>query len=123
MPQAGGDDEDLMEESDELPSDLDEGDDASDDDDDALSLVEASDNEDLVSLDANFPGLIDYDGSDEEAGGEDEEEWGGITQGGDKKRKREDSSNQKRKKLRSLPTFASYEDYAKMIEDGPEDDI
>jgi ribosome biogenesis protein MAK21 len=112
-----------MEESDELPSDLDEGDDASDDDDDALSLVEASDNEDLVSLDANFPGLIDYDGSDEEAGGEDEEEWGGITQGGDKKRKREDSSNQKRKKLRSLPTFASYEDYAKMIEDGPEDDI
>ncbi|KAJ7853660.1 CBF/Mak21 family-domain-containing protein [Mycena olivaceomarginata] len=116
MPQAGGDDEDLMEESDELPSDLDEGDDASDDDDDALSLVEASDNEDLVSLDADFPGLIDYDGSDEEAGGEDEEEWGGITQAGDKKRKREDSSNQKRKKT-------AYEDYAKMIEDGPEDDI
>ncbi|KAF8191466.1 CBF/Mak21 family-domain-containing protein [Mycena galopus ATCC 62051] len=125
MPRAAGD-EDLMEESDELPSDLDEDEDASDDDedDDALSLVEGSDNDDLVPLDADFPGLIDYDGSDGEAAEEDEdEEWGGISQGGDKKRKREDSSNQKRKKLRSLPTFASYEDYAKMIEDGPEDDI
>ncbi|KAJ7168329.1 CBF/Mak21 family-domain-containing protein [Mycena crocata] len=118
MPRAAGD-EDLMEESDELPSDIDEDDEDSEiDDDDALSLVEGSDNEDLVPLD----GLIDYDGSDGEAGGE-EEEWGGISEGGDKKRKREDNSSQRRKKLRSLPTFASYEDYAKMIEDGPEDDI
>jgi len=126
MPRTAGD-EDLLEESDELPSDFDEDDNSSeiDDDEDALSLVEGSDNDDLVPLDGDFPGLIDYDGSDEEAGGDDdeEEEWGGITQAGDKKRKREDSSNQKRKKLRSLPTFASYEDYAKMIEDGPEDDI
>ncbi|KAJ7460928.1 CBF/Mak21 family-domain-containing protein [Mycena galericulata] len=124
MPRAAGD-EDLMEESDELPSDLDE-DEASeiDDDDDALSLVEGSDNEDLVPLDEGFPaGLIEYDGTDGESGNDEEEEWGGISQGGDKKRKREDSSNQRRKKLRSLPTFASYEDYAKMIEDGPEDDI
>ncbi|KAJ7261265.1 CBF/Mak21 family-domain-containing protein [Mycena haematopus] len=123
MPRAAGD-EDLMEESDEVPSDLDEDEDASeidDEDDDALSLVEGSDNEDLVSLDANFHGLIEYDGSDQDD--DEEEEWGGISQGGDKKRKREDSSNQKRKKFRSLPTFASYEDYAKMIEDGPEDDI
>ncbi|KAF7353702.1 Sterol regulatory element binding protein cleavage-activating protein [Mycena venus] len=127
MPRADGD-EDLVEESDEVPSDLNEDEDASeidDDDDDALSLVEGSDNDDLVPLDADFPGLIDYDGSDEDGGVDegDDEEWGGITQGGDKKRKREDSSNQRRKKLRSLPTFASYEDYAKMIEDGPEDDI
>ncbi|KAJ7915545.1 CBF/Mak21 family-domain-containing protein [Mycena leptocephala] len=124
MPHAAGD-EDLIEESDDVPSDLDEDDSASDlGDDDVLSLVEGSDNEDLVPLDGDFPGLIDYDGSDVEAGeNDDEEEWGGISQGGDKKRKREESSNQKRKKLRSLPTFASYEDYAKMIEDGPEDDI
>ncbi|KAF7359226.1 Ribosome biogenesis protein MAK21 [Mycena sanguinolenta] len=124
MPRAAGDD-DLMEESDEVPSDLDNDEDTSieDDDDDDLSLAEGSDNEDLVPLDADFPGLIDYDGSDEN--GDEEEEWGGISQGdeGGKKRKREDSSIQKRKKLRSLPTFASYEDYAKMIEDGPEDDI
>ncbi|KAJ7771586.1 CBF/Mak21 family-domain-containing protein [Mycena metata] len=126
MPRAAGDDDlDLMEESDEMPSDFEDEDD--DDDDDALSLVEGSDNEDLVPLDADFPGLIEYDGSDEGGGDGDgngeEEEWGGISQGGDKKRKREDSSNQRRKKLRSLPTFASYEDYAKMIDDAPEDDI
>ncbi|KAJ7611600.1 CBF/Mak21 family-domain-containing protein [Roridomyces roridus] len=129
MPRANGDDEDLMEDSDELPSDLDDEDDGNsqldDEDEDALSLVEGSDNEDLVSLDGDIPaGLIEYDGSDGDDDEEEEEqEWGGITQGGDKKRKREDSSNQRRKKLRSLPTFASYEDYAKMIEDGPEDDI
>ncbi|KAJ7016461.1 hypothetical protein C8F04DRAFT_1281345 [Mycena alexandri] len=67
-------------------------------------------NEDLVPLDADFPGLIEYEGSDGEGqGGGDgeEEELGGISQGGDKKRKREDS----------------YEDYAKMIDDAPEDDI
>ncbi|KAJ7043063.1 CBF/Mak21 family-domain-containing protein [Mycena alexandri] len=125
MPRAAGDD-DLMEESDEMPSDFDEDNEDDDDDDDALSLVEGSDNEDLVPLDADFPGLIEYEGSDGEGqGGGDgeEEEWGGISQGGDKKRKREDSSNQRRKKLRSLPTFASYEDYAKMIDDAPEDDI
>ena len=29
----------------------------------------------------------------------------------------------RKKKLRSLPTFASYEDYARMIEDGPEENI
>ncbi|KAJ7090360.1 CBF/Mak21 family-domain-containing protein [Mycena belliarum] len=125
MPKVNGD-EDLMEESDDdIPSDLDD-DEASgtgDEDDEALSLVEGSDNEDLVPLDGDFPsGLIDYDGSDGETGDE-EEEWGGISEGGDKKRKREDTSNQRRKKLRSLPTFASYEDYAKLIENGPEDDI
>ncbi|KAJ6620285.1 hypothetical protein B0H10DRAFT_2163550 [Mycena sp. CBHHK59/15] len=124
MPRAAGD-EDLMEESDDLPSDLDKDDasEADDNDDDALSLAEDSDNEDLIPLDGEFPGgLLDYDGSDGEA--EEEEEWGGINPNNvDKKRKREESSNQRRKKLRSLPTFASYEDYAKMIEDGPEDDI
>ncbi|KAJ7184372.1 CBF/Mak21 family-domain-containing protein, partial [Mycena filopes] len=122
MPRANGDD-DLMEESDEMPSDDDEEDEEEeDDDDDALSLVEGSDNEDLVPLDADFPGLLEYE-SDGGAEGAEDEEWGGISAGGDKKRKREDSSNQRRKKMRSLPTFASYEDYAKMIDDAPEDDI
>lgn len=131
MPAAEGD-EDLMEDSDDLASDLDDDEEENDSadelenmdgDDSGLSLAEGSDNEDLVPVDSEFSaGLIDYDGSD----GEDEE-WGGIngSQGATKtKRKREESSNnQRRKKLRSLPTFASYEDYAKMIEDGPEDDI
>lgn len=148
MPKADGDD-DLMEDSDadiddedddlsldmsgEDESDADDDDNgkhvASDDDDDGLSLVEGSDNEDLVSLDGDLPeGLIEYDGSDAEDDdnvNDKEEVWGGIsgsTETGSK-RKREETKSEKRKKLRSLPTFASYEDYAKMIEDGPEDDI
>ncbi|KAF8063503.1 CBF/Mak21 family-domain-containing protein [Lyophyllum atratum] len=138
MPKAIGDDEDIMEDSDDLPSDLDMDDDSGDeeqaespdeDDDDALSLVEGSDNEDLISLDGDVPdGLIEWDGSDgsdDENAPEEEGEWGGLGEdaAGGKKRKREETSREKRKKLRSLPTFASYEDYAKMIEDGPEDHI
>lgn len=131
LPEAAGD-EGLMEASDELPSDF-EIDDSQDDseaeedeemgaDDDELSLVEGSDNEDLISLDGDIPGgLIEYHGSDAE---EDEEEWEGINSEegcGSKKRKRVEIKSERRKKLRSLPTFASYEDYAKIIEDGPDD--
>ena len=98
-----------------------------DDDDDGLSLVEGSDNEDLISLDGELPdGLIAYDGSDVDDDDEDdgtEGVWGGISKpaASGTKRKRDETKSEKRKKLRSLPTFASYEDYAKMIEDGPED--
>ncbi|KAI0631606.1 CBF/Mak21 family-domain-containing protein [Trametes polyzona] len=146
-------DDDLMEDSDEsddVPSDLDdlesdaEGEDnevesaaAQDDeededeaegDDDAFSLVEGSDAEDLLPLDAEVPmGLIDYDGSDASEGeGDEDEAWGGISSSKEQqkgKRKRGEDKKAQRKKLRSLPTFASYEDYAKMIEDGPEDNI
>jgi ribosome biogenesis protein MAK21 len=89
---------------------------------DILAFAEGSDNDDLIDLDEDLPeGLIDYDGSDAE-GALEEEEWAGF---GGQKRKREDEKRYqgRRKKLRSLPTFASYEDYAKMIEDGPEDDV
>ena len=145
MPEVQGDDDDLLEDSDEddLPSnfgdsdEVDVSEDENDDeenegDDDGLSLAEASDNEDLISLDGDLPhGLIEYDGSDVDADGDDDdaatlvkdEEWGGISSGNDKKRKREDARTGRRKKLRSLPTFASYEDYAKLIEEGLEDDI
>jgi ribosome biogenesis protein MAK21 len=147
MPEVQGDDDDLLEDSDEddLPSNFGDSDevDASEDendddegegDDDDLSLAEASDNEDLISLDGDLPhGLIEYDGSDVDADDDadadrlsKDEEWGGISSGNDKKRKREDANiakTGKRKKLRSLPTFASYEDYAKLIEEGLEDDI
>ncbi|KAF5366355.1 hypothetical protein D9757_011459 [Collybiopsis confluens] len=152
MPRAQGDD-DLLDGSDlddddddsELGSiadeDGDEGEDAlnvgdnSDDDDDALSLVEASDDDDLISMngEADVPdGLIEYDGSDADTDDNDnkgDEEWSGIGGGGgegdgkSKKRKRQEDDKKRRKKLKSLPTFASYEDYAKLIEDGPEDDI
>lgn len=126
IPKAAGEDDDLMEASDDLPSDLDEDMDSEESaagDDGTLDLVEGSDNEDLVSLDGDIPeGLLDYEGSQSS----DDEEWSGIDTGEDKKgtkRKRDDTSRERRKKLRSLPTFASYEDYAKLIEDGPEDDI
>ncbi|KAF8227475.1 CBF-domain-containing protein [Tricholoma matsutake] len=130
MPKAAGEEDDLMEDSDDLPSDFDEDMDSDEEntsagDEDTLALVEGSDNEDLVSLDGDIPeGLLDYEGSESSDHGE--EEWGGIDTGEDKKgkkRKRDDTGREKRKKLRSLPTFASYEDYAKMIEDGPEDDL
>ncbi|KAK0199068.1 CBF/Mak21 family-domain-containing protein [Armillaria mellea] len=124
IPKAEGDN-DLMDDSDidedDLPSDFDVDEDEEDqpDDGDDLSLAEGSDNDDLISLDDDMPeGLIEYDGPDEE----EEEEWGGIDSGNGK-RKRTQESKERRKKFKSLPTFASYEDYAKMIEDGPEDDI
>jgi len=94
-----------------------------------LSLAEASDDEDLVPLDEINPeGLIDYDGSDDAGGGDsenEEAEWSGIGVSGIvKKRKRvKGDDKERKKKLRSLPTFASYEDYARLIEEGPEDDI
>ncbi|KAF8197362.1 CBF/Mak21 family-domain-containing protein [Pholiota molesta] len=96
---------------DEDEDDEDEAENGSSNDGDGLSLVEASDNEDLISLNGDVPdGLIEYDGSDADHNPEEEEREG-------------ESKSERRKKLRSLPTFASYEDYAKMIEDGPEDDI
>ncbi|KAI0819759.1 CBF/Mak21 family-domain-containing protein [Trametes gibbosa] len=95
-------------------------------DDDTFSLVEGSDAEDLFSLDTEVPtGLVEFDGSDAEPE-EGDEAWGGISSTAQQKGKRkrdEDSKRSQRKKLRALPTFASYEDYAKMIEDGPEDNI
>ncbi|OAX41808.1 CBF-domain-containing protein [Rhizopogon vinicolor AM-OR11-026] len=130
MPRVAGD-EDLMVDSDSEPSGLDDSD-GSDDEEadvdeedggsgDGFSMVEGSDNEDLIGLDEVPHGLIEYDGSADEQG-DGEESWNGF--GSTKKRKQEtESKREKRKKLRSLPTFASYEDYARMIEDGPEDDI
>lgn len=105
--------------SDSIPSGLEDGTDDSSDGEGDLSLVEDSDNEDLIPLDEDGPSLIEYDGSDAAS---EEEEWGGIG-GEDKKRKREDGEGNKRKKLRSLPTFASYEDYASMIDREEEDDL
>ncbi|KAF9236785.1 ribosome biogenesis protein [Melanogaster broomeanus] len=128
----------LQEDSDEVPSDSDappdfdyiedEGDSdgdeshvAVDDEDsgDEISLAEGSEDEDLVAIDDIPGGLIEFDGSDTQD--QEDGEWGGL--GGGDKRKRKDTSQGKRKKRKNLPTFASYEDYAKMIEDGPEDDI
>lgn len=141
-------DDDLMEDSDELPSGLDmddsDDDDAAEDEDgdasaggsqkadsedddandDAFSLVEGSDAEDLVDLDDDVPqGLVEFPGTQEDAGAEEWTGFGGDTNAGGKRKRGKEDGKEKRKKLRSLPTFASYEDYAKMIEDGPEDNV
>ncbi|THH28825.1 hypothetical protein EUX98_g5360 [Antrodiella citrinella] len=147
MPAELKDNEISDDDSDDVPSDLDDDDvdlehDEEDDEekedeeeemdgDDDFSLVEGSDAEDLIPLDDDVPdGLIEYDGPDSDSDSTkapEDEEWIGF---GDnalsaKKRKRgeEESKSGKRKKIKSLPTFASYEDYAKLIEDGPEDNI
>jgi ribosome biogenesis protein MAK21 len=84
------------------------------------ALAESSDNDDLLDLDDDLPeGLIEYDGSDTR--NSPEEEWAGF--GGGKRKRDEKKDHGGRKKLRSLPTFASYEDYANMIDEGPEDNI
>ena len=136
MPKAGSDDELLFEsdgeDDDELvpEEDSDKADEESEKDDadshdDAFSLAEGSDDDDLLAI-GEVPGLIEYDGSDLSADedGDEGEEWGGFDDGIDKrKRKGRDQDEKKRKKRKTLPTFASYEDYAKMIETGLEDDI
>ncbi|KAL1742994.1 CBF/Mak21 family-domain-containing protein [Schizophyllum fasciatum] len=95
----------------------------SDDASEDLSLAEASDDDDLMPLDDAFgpDGVLEYDGSD--ASGEEEAEWQGFSDD-KKKRKRDAEGEEKRKKKKQrLPTFASYEDYAKMIDEAPEDNI
>jgi ribosome biogenesis protein MAK21 len=132
IPKEAGD-SDLMDDSDIPPSNLEVDDyegldgplNSSDEDEDAhsdVALAEGSDNDDLVDLDEDLPeGLLDYDGSDSEK--TEEEEWTGLFGGQKRKRGDEKKVQSGRKKLRSLPTFASYDDYAKIIDEGPEDDI
>ncbi|KAI0031095.1 CBF-domain-containing protein [Vararia minispora EC-137] len=90
-------------------------------DEEGFSLAEDSDADDLVNLDTdNSDGLIEWDGSDSS-----HDDFNGIDEGPVRtsKKRKHDEERTKRKKLRSLPTFASYDDYAKLIEDAPEDDI
>ncbi|KAI6014539.1 hypothetical protein PISMIDRAFT_88728 [Pisolithus microcarpus 441] len=96
-----------------------------DEPDDAFSLAEASDDDDLLAV-GDIPGLIEYDGSDVPAEDSEEDDEQPRFGGSRDKRKRKgkgEDKERKRKKRKTLPTFASYEDYAKMIEDGPEDNI
>jgi ribosome biogenesis protein MAK21 len=74
----------------------------------------AEDDDDLVDLEADEPEDFSvFEPEDSE------------NVSGKRKPSKEDmqKGGRKRRKLGQLPTFASYEDYAKLIEDGPEDDI
>ena len=128
MPQVDdGDDDDL-------PSDLDDDEDDNepdmgdvsadddDDDDEDDDVIFPGGESDEIDSDTEIPveGLVDFESGSEAA---EEEEWTGISQSqNDKKRRRDSKSDGKqKKKLRSLPTFASLEDYEKMIDATPED--
>ncbi|KAF8646008.1 hypothetical protein AX16_007434 [Volvariella volvacea WC 439] len=129
MPKATGDDIPFDEDSDDIPEDLEddieEGLDEDAENTDELaeggaSLAEGSDDEDLLP----FEGLIEYDGSDTGGSDTEEAEWGGVAaEEAPQKRKRKEDEGGQRKKRKALPTFASYEDYAKLIDESPEDNI
>ncbi|KAF8608211.1 CBF-domain-containing protein [Ceratobasidium sp. AG-I] len=127
-----------IEDDDSIPSGLDDmsdddsdGDDGSDGDSDE-SEADGSEPESLPE-----GGMPDDLGDSDEAleFGEDEDDLIELSEGAelssddepvDGKRKKAtpaESKREKRRKLRALPTFASAEDYAKMINDAPEDDI
>jgi ribosome biogenesis protein MAK21 len=82
------------------------------------SVTDADDADDLV--DPAAKALVDPTKSD---GADSDAEQTCFSH--DKKRKRNDSRKEdaraQRKKLRSLPAFANYEDYAHLIEDEPEE--
>ena len=125
-------------ESDSLPSDLD-----GDSDDVSLPMEKYSnqedereedgrgsgfgeDEDDLVGSDIDAPDGLLHFASEGEAQGE--EEWGGIGTGATvarKKRKAKEQPDGRRKKrrLRDLPTFASVEQYAKLIDEADEENL
>jgi len=141
MPRAGDEDgEDDLEDSGTEPdvSDLEDGELAGgvggdDEVENALDFAESDD--DLLASDAELPdGLFDPDGefsSDSEATAE---EWGGVDANTGKKRKSSPKSkhsfgegdggkDRKKRKIKHLPTFASLEDYERLIDQTPADNI
>ncbi|KIO24342.1 hypothetical protein M407DRAFT_213031 [Tulasnella calospora MUT 4182] len=108
------DEETHSEEDDDIPSDL-EGPSS---DEDGDSKVEGSDGfGDMLEEDDD---LIPFD----EDASHDEDEWGGLSES--KKRKNSkgaEGGRKKKQRLSGIPTFASYEDYAKMIDEAPEEDL
>jgi len=138
MPEVAGPDSD---ESESLPEDLDGDSDGEsspmaknsnqedESDEDGWGTGFEEDEDDLVGSDVDAPdGLLRLD-SGGEAQEAEEEEWGGI--GADatvtrKKRKAKDQpggSRGKRRRLRDLPTFASAEQYARLIDDVDEENL
>ncbi|ELU42136.1 ribosome biogenesis protein [Rhizoctonia solani AG-1 IA] len=123
--------------SDDIPSGLD---DMSDDEDDDLgghkseqesgsgveddgSVEGGSMPDDLGDSDEEIEFAEDPDDLIELSGGDATSSDEEAVQGKRKKASAADSKREKRKRPRRLPTFASAEDYAKMIDETPEDDI
>lgn len=130
--------------SDSIPSGLDDSDSDSDDDaeDDKLPS-DADSDEDAIEEDSDADGQIPDDSSsgsevdfaedaDDIVASDDEvlipsvfEPEDSEAVSGKRKPSAEDTQKGGRKKRRigALPTFASYEDYAKLIEEAPEEDL
>jgi len=138
MPDVAGPDSD---ESDSLPEDLygdsdDElspmaknSNDEGSNDEGSLGSGFEEDDDDIVGSGTDAPDGLLRLSSDEAQEDESEEEWGGI--GGnvvatDKKRKAKDQPDgvrRKKRRLRDLPTFASVEQYAKLIDEADEENL
>ncbi|CAK9783233.1 unnamed protein product [Cutaneotrichosporon oleaginosum] len=104
--EGSGEDEDEDEDEDE---EMDSGDDAGDRD-------EVSDEDDFPSFDDDEDDLLPFDEMPNEvlnADSDDEEEEDPAAGA---KRKRREERKERRKKRKEMPAFASYEDYAKLIE-------
>lgn len=109
---------------DELPSSEDED----EDEDDIPSDLEGSSageggDDDEIDFNDMLEEEVDLIAFDEEAS-ESENEWGGLSEGSKRKRnKDEEGGKKKKRRMVGIPTFASYEDYAKMIDEAPEEDL
>ena len=85
------------------------------------------DDDDLVGSDIDAPDGLLHFRPDGEAQGE--EEWGGIGTGATAARKKRkakeqpDGRRRKKQRLRDLPTFASVEQYAKLIDEADEENL
>jgi ribosome biogenesis protein MAK21 len=130
--QQAGDDSDSIPSGLDDMSDDDEGDGETGEDQDEVSELTDSDNDSIASggmpndLGDSDDGLEFAEGEDdliELSEGQDISSDEEPSQGKRKKSVAAESNREKRRKLRQLPTFASAEDYAKMIDDAPEDDI
>jgi len=86
-----------------------------------FSSAEASDADDLAHLDGEVP--VNLTNRERAASANQES----SVFGDGKKRKRKVPGNEdsriRKKKLRALPTFASYEDFAQIIENEPEENV
>ena len=135
MPDVAGPDSD---ESDSLPEDLyGDSDDASvpmanrenDSDEGSWGSGFEEDDDDLVGSEVDAPDGLLHLGHDEVQEEEEEEEWGGIGANAaaiGRKRKAKDQPNgdrRKKRRLRDLPTFASAEEYARLIDGADEENL
>ncbi|KAG8743453.1 hypothetical protein FRC10_012033 [Ceratobasidium sp. 414] len=133
LQQAGDDSDSVPGGLDDMSDDLDSDEESGSDDGEDVSEASSSDDESLPG--GGMPDDIDDSDDDPVDFAEDEGDLIELSEGQDAssdeelsrgKRKKSvagKSKREKRRKLRQLPTFASAEDYAKMIDDAPEDDI